>query len=106
MDLERVIAALAPTEVVGGAPVDVRDLAYDTRATERGAVALVVERPLDVPVPQVVVPDSRAAMAPAADEFFDRPTECLQVAGVTGTNGKTTTTYLLHAILESAGRRP
>src|SRR5919201_966259 len=130
MDLERVIAALAPTEVVGGAPVDVRDLSYDTRATEpgslffcvrgehvdghdlaseaaaRGAVALVVERPLDVPVPQVVVADSRAAMAPAADEFFGRPTESLQVAGVTGTNGKTTTTYLLHAILEAAGRRP
>src|SRR5919199_789386 len=131
MDLERVIAALAPSEVARRAPVDIADLAYDTRtvtpgalffcvrgervdghevaadAVARGAVALVVERPLDaLDVPQLVVRDSRAAMAPAADEFFGRPTERLQVAGVTGTNGKTTTTYLLHAILAAAGRRP
>jgi UDP-N-acetylmuramoyl-L-alanyl-D-glutamate--2,6-diaminopimelate ligase len=130
MDLERVIAALAPTEVVRRAPTDVRDLAYDTHtvapgalffcvrgerfdghelasdAVERGAAALVVERPLAVAVPQLVVADSRAAMAPAADEFFGRPTERLQVAGVTGTNGKTTTAYLLYSILDAAGRRP
>jgi UDP-N-acetylmuramoyl-L-alanyl-D-glutamate--2,6-diaminopimelate ligase len=130
MDLERVIAALAPREVVGHATVDVADLAYDTRATTpgtlffcvrgervdghtlaaeavaRGAVALVVERPLPLPLPQLVVDDSRAAMAPAADEFFGRPTERLEVAGVTGTNGKTTTAFLLHSILAAAGRRP
>jgi UDP-N-acetylmuramoyl-L-alanyl-D-glutamate--2,6-diaminopimelate ligase len=130
MDLERVIAALAPREVVGHAPVDVADLAYDTRATTpgtlffcvrgervdghtlaaeamaRGAVAIVVERPLPLPLPQLVVDDSRAAMAPAADEFFGRPTERLEVAGVTGTNGKTTTAFLLHSILAAAGRRP
>src|ERR671931_2476488 len=45
-------------------------------------------------------------MALAADEFFGRPTDELEVAGVTGTNGKTTTAYLLHAILDAAGRRP
>lgn len=130
MDLERLVAALGADEVVGAAPVDIRDLAYDTRAISpgalffcvpgahadghdfapeaiaNGAVALVVERPLDLPVPQIVVPDSRAAMAVAADEFFDRPTEELQVAGVTGTSGKTTTCFLLFAILAAAGRRP
>jgi UDP-N-acetylmuramoyl-L-alanyl-D-glutamate--2,6-diaminopimelate ligase len=53
-----------------------------------------------------VVSSSRVAMAQAADEFFGRPTEELQVAGVTGTNGKTTTTFLLYAILAAAGRRP
>ncbi|MGD0716217.1 MAG: UDP-N-acetylmuramoyl-L-alanyl-D-glutamate--2,6-diaminopimelate ligase [Gaiellaceae bacterium] len=130
MDLERLVAALGAVEVVGRAPVEVRDLGYDARAVtpgalffcvrgaradghdfapeavERGAVALVVERPLDVGVPQVVVGDSRASMAVVADEFFGRPTEELQVAGVTGTSGKTTTAFLLYAILAAAGRRP
>src|SRR3954462_4041380 len=130
MDLERVVAALEPTDVLGRAPVDLRELAYDTRAVvpgslffcvpgtrvdghelaadavERGAVALVVERPLDLDVPQLVVPSSRAAMAVVADAFFEHPTAELAVAGVTGTNGKTTTTFLLFAILAAAGRRP
>ncbi len=69
-------------------------------------MALVVERVLDVSVPQLVVPDARIAMAPAADAFFEHPTADLRVAGVTGTNGKTTTTFLLYAILAAAGRRP
>src|SRR6185437_11078063 len=67
---------------------------------------LVVERVLDLPVPQVVVRDSRAAMAPAADAFFGEPTRELEVVGVTGTSGKTTTAFLLYAILAAARRRP
>jgi UDP-N-acetylmuramoyl-L-alanyl-D-glutamate--2,6-diaminopimelate ligase len=130
VDLRRLIAALSPAAVVGRAQVEVRDLAYDARAARpgslffcvpgltadghdfaaeavaNGAVALVVERPLDLPVPQLVVLDARAAMAVAADEFFDRPTEQLAVAGVTGTSGKTTTAFLLYAVLAAAGRRP
>jgi len=130
MDLERLVAALGAIEVVGRAPVDVLDLAYDARsvvpgsvffcvpgaradghdfaaeAVERGAVALVVERPLDVGVPQVVVVDARAAMAVAADELFDHPTAELEVVGITGTSGKTTTAFLVFAILAAAGRRP
>ena len=132
VDLERVTASLAPARVVSPAPtpVDVLELAYDSRAVvpgtlffcvqgdrddghafapaaiERGAVALVVERPLDVTVPQLVVGDTRAAMAAAAVEFYDHPSRELVVAGVTGTNGKTTTCFLLFAILASAGRRP
>ena len=130
MDLGRLIAVLAPVEVVGPAPTEIRDLAYDARAAtpgslffcvpgERadghdfapeavanGAVALVVQRQLDLPVPQLVVEDSRAAMALAADEFFGRPTSELTVAGVTGTAGKTTTAFLLYAVLAAAGRRP
>jgi UDP-N-acetylmuramoyl-L-alanyl-D-glutamate--2,6-diaminopimelate ligase len=89
---------------VPGERVDRHDLAGE--AVELGAVALVVERPLELGVPQLVVESARAAMAPAADEFFGRPTEELVVAGVTGTNGKTTTAYLLHSILEAAGMRP
>ena len=130
MQLDRVVEALGPTDVVDGGPLEIRDLAYDARdvapgtlffcvpglrvdghdfapeAAERGAVALVVERPLAVPLPQVVVPDVRVAMAVVADEFFGRPTQELAVAGVTGTNGKTTTAFLLHSVLEAAGRRP
>jgi UDP-N-acetylmuramoyl-L-alanyl-D-glutamate--2,6-diaminopimelate ligase len=130
MHLERVIAALAPADVLRRAPVEIGDLAYDARAVgpgalffcvpgsradghdfapqavENGAVALVVERPLDLDVPQLVVSDVRRAMAPVADEFFGRPSEELQIAGVTGTNGKTTTSFLLYSILAAAGRRP
>jgi UDP-N-acetylmuramoyl-L-alanyl-D-glutamate--2,6-diaminopimelate ligase len=130
MDLERLVTALEPLEVVGRPAVEVRDLAYDARAVvpgslffavpgatadghdfaaqavEAGAVALVVERRLDVAVPQVVVADSRAAMGPAADAFFGEPTRELEVAGITGTSGKTTTSFLLFAILAAAGRRP
>jgi UDP-N-acetylmuramoyl-L-alanyl-D-glutamate--2,6-diaminopimelate ligase len=130
MDLERLVTAFGPLEVRGGAPTDVTDLAYDTRsvvpgalffcvpgqradghdfaaeAVERGAGALVVERPLESPVPQLIVASARDAMAVAADEFFERPTQELQIAGVTGTNGKTTTVFLLHSIFEAAGMRP
>jgi UDP-N-acetylmuramoyl-L-alanyl-D-glutamate--2,6-diaminopimelate ligase len=79
--------------------------AFAPDAVARGAAALVVERPLDLGVPEVVVDDVRAAMGPVASRFFGEPTERLAVAGVTGTNGKTTTTYLIRAILEAAGRR-
>jgi UDP-N-acetylmuramoyl-L-alanyl-D-glutamate--2,6-diaminopimelate ligase len=79
---------------------------YAPQATAQGAAALIVERELDLPVPQLVVTDAREAMALAADAFFGHPTRELEVAGVTGTNGKTTTAFLLFAILAAAGRRP
>jgi UDP-N-acetylmuramoyl-L-alanyl-D-glutamate--2,6-diaminopimelate ligase len=130
VELDALIRALAPGEVAGGRPLEIGDLAHDTRsvtagtlffcvrgervdghdlaweAIERGAVALVVERILDVDVPQLLVPSSRESMAVAADLFFGEPTTELELAGVTGTNGKTTTAFLLHAMLEAAGRRP
>ena len=76
------------------------------KAVANGAVALVAERRLDLPTPQIVVADARAALATVSDEYWGRPTETLPVVGVTGTSGKTTTAYLLHSILEAAGRRP
>jgi UDP-N-acetylmuramoyl-L-alanyl-D-glutamate--2,6-diaminopimelate ligase len=80
---------------------------YAAEAVERGAVALVVERRLEgLDVPQLVVPSVRQAMGPAAADFFGRPSDTLEIAAVTGTNGKTTTAFLLHAILDAAGRRP
>jgi UDP-N-acetylmuramoyl-L-alanyl-D-glutamate--2,6-diaminopimelate ligase len=110
-------------------PVEVTALAYDHRKVEpgtlffcvpgftrdghdfapqavaAGAVALVVERPLQLGVPEVAVPSVRAAMAPAAARFHGDPTAALEVVGVTGTNGKTTTCFLLRALLEAGGRR-
>src|SRR5919201_2585489 len=130
MQLERLIAALGPTEVVGRAPVEIQELAYDARgvspgalffcvpgaaadghdfaadALAAGAAALVVERQLDLHAPQLVVPSVRLAMPRAAVAFFADPTRELDVLGVTGTSGKSTTVYLLHSILAAAGRRP
>src|SRR5581483_4376689 len=89
---------------VPGARVDGHELAGE--AVAKGAVALVVERRLALDVPQLVVAGVRAAMGPIAAEFFGHPSRELEVAGITGTNGKTTTAFLLHSILEAAGRRP
>jgi UDP-N-acetylmuramoyl-L-alanyl-D-glutamate--2,6-diaminopimelate ligase len=114
--------------VAGPASIEIADLAYDTRtvapgalffcvrgrtadghdlapaAAERGAAALVVDHAVPVDLPQLVVADVRAAMPAAAVEFFGDPSRTLDVAAVTGTNGKTTTAFLIHAILRAAGR--
>ena len=66
-------------------------------------MALVVERPLGLGVPELTVPSARAAMGPIAARFYGDPTSELRVVGVTGTNGKTTTAYLVRALLEAAG---
>jgi len=116
-------------ELLGEGPaVEIAGLAYDNRAVEpgalffsvpgftrdghdfapdavaRGAAALVVQRPLGLGVPEVMVDDVRAAMAVAAARFYGDPTARLPVVGITGTNGKTTTAFLLRSLLEAAGR--
>jgi UDP-N-acetylmuramoyl-L-alanyl-D-glutamate--2,6-diaminopimelate ligase len=88
---------------VPGAVVDGHD--YAAGAVDAGAVALLCERSLPLTVAQVVVPETRAAMGPVAAVFHGDPSRALDVVGVTGTNGKTTTTHLLQAILEAAGRQ-
>lgn len=88
---------------VRGLKADGHDFAAD--AVARGAAGLITERELALPVPQIVTPDSRLAMALAAAALTGDPSRSLTLAGVTGTNGKTTTAYLLHAVLEAAGRR-
>ena len=87
---------------VRGYTRDGHDFAPD--AVARGAVALVVERPLNLGIPEIQVSSVRAAMAPAAARFYGDPTVRLQAVGVTGTNGKTTTAFLVRALLEAAGR--
>ena len=74
-------------------------------AIERGAAALVCERQLSLGVPEVLVPDVRAAMGPLAARFFGYPTRRLRVVGITGTNGKTTTAFLTRDVLEAGGLR-
>jgi UDP-N-acetylmuramoyl-L-alanyl-D-glutamate--2,6-diaminopimelate ligase len=88
---------------VRGFTRDGHDFAAD--AVARGAVALVVDHPLGLGVPEVVVGDVRAAMAPAAARLHGDPTAALRTVGVTGTNGKTTTAYLVRALLEAAGEQ-
>jgi UDP-N-acetylmuramoyl-L-alanyl-D-glutamate--2,6-diaminopimelate ligase len=127
MRLAELIDGLAVEHVEGDDGVEVADLAYDSRevgpgtlfacvrgersdghefaagAVEHGAVALVTERALELGVPEVRVADVRAAMAPLAVRLWGDPSAELMLAGITGTNGKTTTAFLLREILEAEG---
>jgi UDP-N-acetylmuramoyl-L-alanyl-D-glutamate--2,6-diaminopimelate ligase len=125
--LDELAAAAEALRTTGDSAVEIAALAYDSRrvepgtlffcvvgekadghefaaaAIERGAAALVVERALpELEVPQVTVADARVAMAPVAARFWGDPTADLRVAGITGTNGKTTTAFLLREVLEAA----
>jgi UDP-N-acetylmuramoyl-L-alanyl-D-glutamate--2,6-diaminopimelate ligase len=112
-----------------GAEVEITGLAYDSRAVrpgtlffcvrgfksdghdfaaqavKDGAAALVVERPLGLGVPEVVVASTRAAMGLLAARFYGDPTSALRVVGVTGTNGKTTTAFLARALFQAGGEQ-
>lgn len=86
---------------VPGSSSDGHDHAAEAYAA--GAAALLVERPLDLPVPQLVVPSVRGALGPVAAGVHDDPATELRMLGVTGTNGKTTVTFLLEAAMAAAG---
>lgn len=126
--LAGLISNLNDKKVVGPDTVAIKGMTYDSRRVEpgdlffclpgakadghdfapqalaRGAAAFVVERELPLEgVTQIIVPDSRRAMADLAATFYGHPARQLRMIGVTGTNGKTTTTYLIKAILEKAG---
>jgi UDP-N-acetylmuramoyl-L-alanyl-D-glutamate--2,6-diaminopimelate ligase len=77
---------------------------YAAEAVAAGAVAIVCERPTGAGVPEMVVADSRRAMGMIASEFYGHPSDDMLMLGVTGTNGKTTTAYLLESILSAEGR--
>lgn len=80
---------------------------YAAQAVEKGAVALLVNKELEISgdAVQIVVEDTRAAMAELAAEFYDHPAKKMKMIGVTGTNGKTTTTYMIDAIARQAGKK-
>ena len=79
--------------------------AFAPQAVESGAVALLVERELDIDVPQVVVKDARLATSYVAAQFHGNPAKKMRMIGITGTKGKTTTSFLLKSILEEAGMK-
>jgi UDP-N-acetylmuramoyl-L-alanyl-D-glutamate--2,6-diaminopimelate ligase len=89
---------------VPGGRLDGHDFAPD--AVGRGARALVLDRWLPLDVAQVRVPSVRAAMGPLSAAFHGRPATRVRTVGVTGTNGKTTTTYLLESVFRAAGWVP
>jgi UDP-N-acetylmuramoyl-L-alanyl-D-glutamate--2,6-diaminopimelate ligase len=129
MKLQEILTELPDAQILGDRHAEVSALAYDSRevvagtlffcvpgatvdghefaaaAVAAGAVAVVVERELALGAEtvQVLVGDARAAMAPVAARFWGDPSGELALAGVTGTNGKTTTAYLIREILERAG---
>ena len=129
MRLDQIAGPLEGARIEGDPSTEIAGLAYDSRRVEpgwlyfcvpgtvtdghrfapdavaAGAAALVVERPLGLGVPQVVVGNVRQAMAPIAALFEGDPTAGLTVAGITGTNGKTTTAFLLRDLLEADGRK-
>lgn len=84
---------------IKGYTVDGHQFAKD--AVAKGAVAIISEKKMNLPVPVIVVPDTMRAMAILADVFFDQPTHKLHLIGVTGTNGKTTTTHIIESIFQS-----
>jgi UDP-N-acetylmuramoyl-L-alanyl-D-glutamate--2,6-diaminopimelate ligase len=128
MRLDELTAGLA-LEATGDLGAQITGLAYDSRAVsggelffcvsgfqrdghefapqalQAGAAALVVERGLSLGVPEVLVSSARAAMAPIAARFYGDPTAQLRVVGITGTNGKTTTAYLVRALMEAVGEQ-
>jgi UDP-N-acetylmuramoyl-L-alanyl-D-glutamate--2,6-diaminopimelate ligase len=128
MTLGELLAGVGPVNDAAAA-VEISGLAYDSRAVRPGtlffcvpgfrsdghdfaaqavadgAVALVLERPLGLGVPEVLVPSVRAATGPVASRFYGDPSASLRVVGITGTNGKTTTAFLVRALLEAAGEQ-
>ena len=129
MRLDGLLHAIAVDRVVGDPAVELTGVVHDSRAATAGslfccvrgehvdghdyaraavaagAVALLCERELPVAVAQVIVDDVRVALGPIAAAFWDEPSRHIDVVGVTGTNGKTTTTHLLQSIFDAAGRR-
>ena len=126
MNLQSLIKAIQPVKVSGSLDRDITAICYDSRrviegalfvalpgektdgtqfidaAIERGAAAIVSEKPgLTTRATAIEVTNARSAMADLAAAFFRQPSQKLKVVGVTGTNGKTTTTFLIKHILDS-----
>ena len=116
-------------EVINKKQVDIKDLCVDSRkclpdtmffcipggkvdahnfaqsAVKKGAVALVVNRKLDINVVQILVKDVRKALALICSNFYNNVDKKLNLIGITGTNGKTTTSFIVKSILENCGKK-
>lgn len=126
-DLLAGVSEVIPREVIGDTNISIREITHDSQkisagclfccivgenvdghdyafgAVNNGASAILVQRKLNVEVPQIVVENVRASMGYFAAEFFGRPSEKIKVIGITGTNGKTTTAHLLASVLRQHG---
>ncbi len=122
------LAAIAAGDLRGDPDLTISDVTHDSREVKPGSLfvavrgfstdghdfvsalpagsAATVESWVAAGIPQIRVADSRAAMGPLADTVHGHPSRELTVIGVTGTNGKTTITYLIEAIVQAAGGRP
>ena len=129
MKLGELLNYIEPIEVFGDSDTEICGLCADSRkikegdlffcydgekydshefaanAVKYGASVLVCERKLNIDIPQIVVKDGRSAIANIARAFYKFPDKSLKLVGVTGTNGKTTTTYMLESIFKAAKRR-
>ena len=76
---------------------------YAPSAVENGAVCLMVSEKLDIDIPQIVVKDDRKAMALISKRFYRCPSDDMLMVGITGTSGKTSSTYMMKSVLEEAG---
>src|SRR5213594_2224354 len=129
MPVSELVAALGETRMIGAPPAAIGGIAADSRkvapgdcfvavpgfkqdarrfvpeAIARGAAVIVSEGPTvgDVGVAQIIVPSARTALARAAAAYYGHPSRQLTVVGITGTNGKTTTSYLVEALLRARG---
>ncbi len=121
------LASVTSAQLVGSADIEIRDVKHDSQSAIPGdlfvamrgsnrdghdfvegvkASAACVEELVDAAIPQIVVTDTRQALSVLASEVHGHPSHDLAVVGVTGTNGKTTVTYMLASIVESAGKLP
>ncbi len=129
MKLTDLIECLNEKTVYGDADIEIKSIVDDTRHISEdclmvcikgenfnshllykeiessGAAAVVTEEKLNVSIPQIVVKNSRAALSYLSSEFFGRPSEKLKMIGITGTNGKTTVSYMLKSVMESSGAK-
>ncbi len=130
MKLRQLIDGLEGARLIGDGDVEVRAVSDDSRTikpgdvfvavkgmrsdghafvpavVEQGAVAVVVERELDTKIPQIVVPSTSRALGPLVACSLGDPADAMTLIGITGTNGKTTTTYVVESILRAAGHKP
>ncbi len=129
MKLNELIMSLKQAKVIGPENIDVTGIKYDSRlagksdlfvaipgfktdgakfavqAAEKGASAVVLEKDIDLPskITKIIVPNARIALAELSSAFYGHPSRKLKMIGITGTNGKTTISFLVEAILRNAG---